>query len=218
MKQSFFVTASITMLTAAIGMILWMYGYPPQTEGSPETSIQIRAVVTAPLFWATFGAVLSACAIWFKRHRLAEPAGKASRIPAIGVQLPALLGLLFQILIPLDLYDVIGKEGGQIAFFYFISAVFILIGNYVATAPFGSKIGFRTAATLSDEVIWTKSHRFLGRNLLMAVVVALPLPWLIPGQAAQWVLIGLVACLKAATWLYARRLAARKKLSQALPE
>lgn len=219
MKRSFTITALLTLITATIGIVLWTNGYPPEKASLSETRTQLREIVTFPLFWAAFGAILSALFIWLKRHRLAEAAGKASRIPAVGVQLPALFALLFQILIPLKLYEMIGTNGSQTIFFYFLSIVFFTIGNFIVTAPFRSKIGFRTPATLSDQMIWTRVHRALGRGLVVIAILTLPLPWLLTdGFTAQWVLIGIVASFKATIWLYARRLAAQSKLRNALPQ
>jgi len=218
MKKSILTSAIIIMVTAAIGVILSINGYPPEKEGLSEPAMQIRRVVTYPLFWAGFSAALAPIFIWLKRRQLDDPADKASRIPLIGAQIPAIVGLLFQILIPLGLYDVISKAGSLTIFFYFLSAIFFVIGNYVATATFGSRIGFRSPATLSDEKVWIKTHRFLGRNMVLLVLITLPLPWLTSGQTAQWLLLGSVVCLKGVTWLFARRLAARQKLRGALPQ
>lgn len=216
MKQSFYTTAAIALVTAVIGIVLWANGFPPEKEGLSETSLQVRAVVTFPLFWAGFCLVTTLPLIWFKRGRLTAPAGKASRIPAFSVQLPALAGLLFQILIPLDVYDIVGTAGTHTIFFYFIAAAFFLMGNYIATAPFGSKIGFRNKATLSDQTVWARTHRFLGRSLVLTTLVALPLPFIIDGQIAQWALIGLIMVMKAIAWLHARQLAARQTLRSAV--
>ncbi len=215
MKRSLTIALCITAVTAAIGIVLWLNGYPPEKEGLSDLAAQIRAFATLPLFWAGLGLAGSGAMIWLKREKLAEPAGKAGRIPAIAVQLPAILGLLAQIVLPLDLYEMIGSAGSHTVFFYFIAAIFMVMGNYIATAPFGSRIGFRTAATLSDQIVWTKTHRFLGRNLVFLAIITLPLPWLMDAQIAQWVLIALVVCLKATSWLHARRLSAQQKLRRA---
>ncbi len=216
MRKSLFTAAIIVALTACIGITLWANGYPPEKVGLTEAKSQIRSIVTFPLFWAGFGLLLTGLAIWIKRERLAEVSGKSALIPAMSVQFPALIGLLMQVLIPLDLYDYIGSDGSQIALFYFIALAIGLIGNFVVTVPFQSKVGFRTAATLSDHTVWTKTHRMLGRRLVAIVLVTLPLPFLVGGQIAQWILIGLVCALKAVTWLQARQLAARQSLRRSI--
>lgn len=218
MRKSILTSAVIILITAMTGVSLWMTGYPPEKEGLSQSAQQIRDLVTFPLFWAGFSTVFASIFIWFKRERLEEPAGKAGRIPAMGVQLPALLGLLFQILVPLDLFDVVSKAETMAIFFYFLSATFFTIGNFIATVPFESKIGFRTSATLSDKTVWSKSHRFLGRNMVILALITLPLPWMTSGLTAQWLLIGLVTGLKGLTWLFARRLAARQRPRGALPQ
>ena len=210
MKQSIRISALITMVTAAIGVILWFNGYPPEKEGLSEGAAQLRAIFTFPLFWAGAGLALGLTYIWFKRDKLAEQAGKAGNIPAFAVQLPALLALMFQILFPLDIYGVVESSGGgQVVMFYFMTALFLVVGNFIVAAPFGSRIGFRTAATLSNEKVWSKVHRTVGRNLVLIALITLPLPWFIDPQIALWIMIGLVACAKFIAWTYARRLVAR---------
>ncbi len=216
MRQSLFTAAIIVALTACIGITLWANGYPPEKAGLTEFKSQMLSVITFPLFWAGFGLLLTVPTIWFKRRRLAETSGKAAILPALSVQLFALAGLLMQVLIPLDLYGFIESEGSQIAFFYFIALAFGLIGNFVVTVPFEGKVGFRTAATLSDHTVWTKTHRMLGRRLVTIVLVTLPLPFLVGGQMAQWILLGLICALKALTWLQARQLAARQNFRRSI--
>ena len=114
MRQSLFTAAIIVALTALIGITLWANGYPPEKVGLTEAKSQIRSIVTFPLFWAGFSLLLTGLAIWIKRERLAEVSGKSASIPAMSVQFPALIGLLMQVLIPLDLYDYIGSDGSQI--------------------------------------------------------------------------------------------------------
>ena len=216
MKRSFCITAAISLLTAIIGIALWLNGYPPEKEGLSESAQQARAIMTFPLFWAGLGLLITLPLVWFKRERLAAPAGRASLIPAVFVQTPAIASLILQVLLPLDLYDIIGTGGTHVVFFYFFAAAFFMMGNYVATVPFESKIGFRTQATLSDQTVWLRTHRFLGRSIVMTTLITLPLPIILHGQTAQWILIGLVMLIKATAWLHARQLTARLSLRSSL--
>ncbi|MEP3051558.1 MAG: SdpI family protein [Erythrobacter sp.] len=212
MKFSIVTAVFLTALTAAIGIYLWANGFPPEKVGLSPGKQQLREIVTFPLFWAGLTGSISGFLIWFKRHSLSATGIKANLIPKVGVQMPALIGLMSQIYVALDLYGYTDGNGFQIAFFYLFSGFVLVMGNYVVTAPFGSRVGFKTKATLSDKTIWARAHRLLGRNLVFAAIVTLPLPFLIPGQIALWVLLGLLCVIKVATWIHARQLAAQMSL------
>lgn len=212
MKRAIFTSAIIILLTAAIGIGLWANGFPPEQEGLSEGASALRGEITRPLFWAGLSALVSSVVIYVKRHQLRANAGKAQFVTMVGTQTPALAILLIQILVALKLYGLVDGDMGQVIFFYFLAGFFLLMGNYIVTAPYQSRIGYRTEATLSDERVWIRAHRFLGRSLMLATLISLPLPLFVEGQNAQWVLIGLVFAMKGLTWLHARRMATQISL------
>lgn len=212
MKRAMFTSAIIILLTAAIGIALWANGFPPEKEGLSDGASALRGTITHPLFWAGISLVVSSFVIYIKRHQLRANAGKAQFVTMVGTQTPALAIILVQILAALKIYGFVDADMGQVIFFYFLASFFLLVGNYIVTAPFQSRIGYRTEATLSDERVWIRTHRFLGRGLMLTTLVCLPLPYVLQGQHAQWVLIGLVFAVKGATWLHARRMATQISL------
>jgi len=207
MRRTIILSAIIISLTAAISIGLWLSGYPPEKEGLSDAAIATRAKMSTPLFWAFISSFITTAVIWAKRNQLNTATGKPLFLAQIGSVTPALAILLLQILILLKFYGLLDEGGSNIVFFYFIAAFFMFAGNYIVTVPFQSRMGFRTQATLSDATIWARTHRFLGRSLMLAALISLPLPLLIDGQYAQWILIGMVFFMKALTWRHARHLA-----------
>ena len=113
---------------------------------------------------------------------------------------------------PLMLYDVIGEREADYAFAGLSVLFFLVMGNYIVTAPFEARIGFRTKWTLSDPVVWAKTHRFLGRNLVFGALLTLPLFAVIDADYVLYAPIVFAVLLKGIAWLYARSLSQRLAL------
>lgn len=209
MKNILYTVIGIIALTAVIGIALWMSGFPPPKSGQSENEELLRTIMTFPLFWASLATILTVPIIFFKSERLQKANGKAKTLPRVAMIMPAITMLLAQIIVPLDIYDIISEKSGDIAFFGFIAFFFLIVGNYVATIPFESPLGFRSKATVSSPAVWTKVHRFVGRNIVIMTLLVIPLAFIINVETAQWLLIGLVVCTKAIAWIYARQLAGR---------
>lgn len=207
MRKITFSAFAIISLTAAIGIALWLAGFPPERTGPAETKSIAHQIVTFPLFWAGLSTAITVPVFYFKRRQLQANAGKAQRLPTIGAVTPALAILLCQILSPLTAYDVLSDSASNLVFYYFLTGFFLVIGNYIVAAPFESRIGFRNKATLSDPVVWMRTHRFLGQGLVAVALLGVPLPFVLGADNAMWGLIGLVLINKAVSWLYARKLA-----------
>lgn len=215
MTRTYYLAAALLGLSALISIVLWANGYPPAWETDKgETIALLRSILTAPLALASIGAVITIPIAYSKRHYVTK-AGKASALPAMGVLAVPVSTLALQALLPLMLYDLVADDFSQLLFLGLLATFFLIMGNYIVTAPPDAGIGMRNKWTLSDPVVWTRTHRAFGRNLVMAALLIPPLGFLIDPRHAQWVLIGTVMSLKAVAWLHARHLAMQHALRNA---
>ena len=212
MRNTVLAAIAIISLTAAIGIALWVTGFPPERTTPDAAKGLAQQIVTFPLFWAGLSTLITVPVLYFKRRQLRADAGKAQRLPAIGAVTPALAILLCQVLSPLTAYDVLSDSASNLVFYYFLTGFFLVMGNYIVAAPFESRIGFRSKATLSDPVVWMRAHRYLGQGLVAIALLGVPLPFVLGADNAIWGLVGLVLINKAITWLYARKLALQQTL------
>ncbi len=218
MSRTIYLAAGIILLTAVIGIALWLAGFPPPLESHEHDGTIARAILTFPLFWAIMAAGITTVVVIVKRGRF--EGGKADTLPTVGILTIPLVALLAQILAPLSSYNVISDRGTNLVFFAALALFFLIVGNFIVTAPPGSRVGFRNKWTLSDPVVWTRVHRFLGRSLVIIVLLVAPLAYLVAPENAQWALIGAVVAVKGLTYLYARNLAQRialRRSSGAIP-
>jgi len=212
MKRIIYIVAGLIALTAVIGTALWANGFPPPKEGLSETKAMLRAIVTFPLFFAGLSTLVSVPILLLKAGRYNSMTGKARILPKISMLAMPMLMLFVQIIMPLDLYDMVSEKAADLMFYGFMTGFFLLIGNYLVTVPFESRMGFRTKAALSDPVIWMKTHRFLGRNIVIMSLLMIPTGVLTNTDAAQWGLIVVVMLIKGIAYIYARQLAVRAAL------
>ena len=159
MNRTYVIAAGLLGLAAAISIGLWMTGFPPEWDTDKGERISsVRNFLTTPLAIVGVGTVLSAVIAWFKRGRLTE-SGKVKRIAMMGVLFMPILTLFLQIVMPLMIYDVIDDRGADYALAGLMVLFFLVMGNYIVTAPFEGRIGFRNKWTLSDPVIWSRTHK-----------------------------------------------------------
>jgi uncharacterized membrane protein len=73
--------------------------------------------------------------------------------------------------------------------------VIALIGNYMGKVRYNYMLGLRTPWTLSDQRVWDKTHRFLGRAMVGAAVLLTAATFLTPtGRASDvWMLVEILA-------------------------
>jgi len=212
MTRITYITAFLIGITALIGTCLWVNGFPPEKEGLSDFALKARQVITFPLFWAGLSTAISVPILRFKAKRLNSATGKARMLPQIAMLAAPITMLFAQIMIPLDFYNLISEKSVDLGFYGLITAFFLLVGNYVVTIPFESRLGFRTKATLSNSAIWTKSHRFLGRNIVLISLLMIPTAIVTSTDAAQWALVAMIFLIKAFTYIYARQLSTRATL------
>jgi len=215
MRRIYFIAAGLLALSASISLWLWANGFPPEwSTDKGETVSGVRAFLTAPLRIVAVGTVLTILMAWVKRSLLPE-AGKVRAIVAMGVLAMPVLTLFLQVIMPLMLYDVIGEVEADYALAGLVILFFLIMGNYVVTAPFEARVGFRNKWTLSDPIIWTRTHRFLGRSLVTGALLTIPLLAVIHTDYVIYTPIIIAIFLKATAYLYARSLGQRLALRDA---
>jgi uncharacterized membrane protein len=71
------------------------------------------------------------------------------------------------------------------------AAVIALIGNYMGKVRYNVMFGLRTPWTLSDQRVWDKTHRFVGRAMVGAAALLVAATFLTPtGRASDvWMLV-----------------------------
>ena len=212
MKRLIFTAGGLLLLAAMISVVVELMGGYPAKEHPSYMRATVYALITTPLFLAGIGVFVTIPVFMFKRDRLLETTGKFRTLPAAGVLFMPILILVIQILLPLKAYDVISDRSGDLIFHGISVIFFAVIGNYLVTAPPGSRLGFRNRWTLSDPGIWTKTHRFLGANLIMAALIIGPMSAFLHRELATYIFLGAVFVIKAITFLYARSLG--KRLAQ----
>lgn len=212
MNRTYITALGLLGISALISTALWLNGFPPEwdTEKGEVTSA-IRRFLTAPYAIVATGSFMTLITIPAKRAKL-RSSGKSRQIAVMSVLLIPILTLFLQIVMPLMLYDVVGEWGAEFLFLLVAAVFFLTIGNYIVTAEYGSRIGLRNKWTLADPLVWTKTHRFFGRSLVLGTLIILPIGLLVKPEYATYTLVGIAVSLKLIALLYARSLSHRLAL------
>jgi len=214
MTRTYWMAASILGLAAMISLGLWVSGFPPEWDLDKGESVSgVRMFLTAPMRIVAVGTVLTIIVALSKRQFSNE--GKAGRLSVTAVLFTPILTLFLQVAMPLMIYDVIGENDADVALGLLVAGFFLIMGNYIVTAPFGGKVGFRNQWTLSDPRIWARTHRFLGRSLVLGTLMLIPVFLLLKPSFAIYAPLFLALPLKGVSWLYSRSLSQRLGLRSA---
>ena len=212
MNRVYWQAAGLLGLSAVISLVLWLNGFPPEWDTDKgETVSAVRRFLTTPFTIVGMGTGFTLLVMLMKRGAL-KASGKSRSIVVMSVLFMPILTLFMQVMMPLAIYDVVGSGGLEIAFVFVMASFFLIMGNYVVTAPYQSRMGLRNKWTLADPTVWARTHRFFGRSLVAGVLLALPLCLMVLGEFATYGLIGVVLLLKSVAWLYARSLSQRLAL------
>jgi len=204
MTRTVHLAIAILGLTALIGLGLWVFDVAPYQTASQADVTTARRVISFPLFSAGLGSLITAIIVASKRG--AFQGTKSDMLPMTGILVVPFVALLLQILAPLSSLGLIGDNGANTIFLVLLATFFLIVGNFVVTVPMGSRLGFSNAWTLSHPTVWIKTHRFLGRNMVIAVLLVTPIAYILIPDNATWALIGAVIVVKVATYFYARNL------------
>ncbi|HWE44806.1 MAG TPA: SdpI family protein [Caulobacteraceae bacterium] len=76
------------------------------------------------------------------------------------------------------------------------AGVFAFLGNYMGKIRYNHVIGFRTPWTVADARVWDKTHRFLGRAMVVCTAFLVAATFLTPaGRSGDlWILSGIFLC------------------------
>ena len=87
-----------------------------------------------------------------------------------------------------------GSLGSKQAPFMLVGACFVVLGNFMQTFRPNYFIGIRTPWTLSSDIVWRKTHQLAGKLYLVAGLLLMVLPFLLPeGFEALFLAIVLIA-------------------------
>jgi len=212
MNRAYWQAASLLGMAALISSFLWLYGFPPEWDlDKGENVSAIRVFLTTPFSIVAVGTCLTVLAAFGKRDKLGT-SGKTQRIALTSFLLIPVLTLFLQAIMPLLLYDVIGENGADLIFFLIPVSFFLIMGNYIVTAEYDSRIGLRNKWTLSDPIVWARTHRFFGRSLVTGALLTVPLALFIKSEYATYTLVGIAISLKFFAYLHARSLGQRLAL------
>ena len=214
MKSTLKIAICIITLTALIGLVLYMNGFPPEREGLVGIKKIANKIMTFPLFFAGIGALLSFPIILRKREELNAPRSKSRNAVVVCALMPPIFVLFIQIALPLERYGFMSDTAGDLLVLIFTACVLAVGGNYLSIIPYKARMGFKNKWTLSDPVVWTKTHRFLGKYILLTALFVTPIAAMIDRENAIVMLAFAVIGVKISAFIYSRmighdRLAAR---------
>lgn len=127
---------------------------------------KLAAIVAIPVFLAVMEII---CCLITNTDERAKNNGKAYTIVRFLMPVIAFVIEGMIILYALEKLTNIAAVTGL-----FISAILVVIGNYMPKTRQNSFIGIKTPRTLSDERIWDKTHRFAGFVWTIGGIVLLP--------------------------------------------
>ena len=143
MNRVYWQAAGLLGLSAVISLVLWLNGFPPEWDTDKgETVSAVRNFLTTPFAIVGVGTGLTLLQLLFKRGAL-NTSGKARSIVVMSVLFMPVLTLFLQVMMPLALYDLVGSGGLEMSFLFLVAAFFVIMGNYVVTAPYQSRMGLR---------------------------------------------------------------------------
>ena len=215
MKTTLRLTICIIALTALIGLSLYVNGFPPEREGLIGIKKIGYEVITFPLFFAGAGAILSLPIIFRKKIELNGPPSKARNAVILSVLMVPLFMLFIQIMLPLERYELISDPVGDFLVLIFTAIILGIGGNYLSIVPFKARMGFRNKWTMADPVVWTKTHRFLGKYILLTALLVTPIAGLLDRENSLIILALSVLTVKICGFIYSRMIGRDRIISRA---
>lgn len=218
MKRTIILSFLLLAVSAAISIVLWLNGFPPAEYAEGP----VRQIITLPGFWALAGGAMFGLALLgvkvFKKLDRAEEAGRYRAIVFLNIMFGPLVALFAQIKMPLSAYGLIGGQSSELFGYVFVIAVHLFIGNFVVTARPNSIGGLRSPWALASASVWTRTQRFLGRNMIVGALATIPLALFWDADRATWIAIGVFFANVMLAYLYSFLIRDRQPRSPALPE
>ncbi|GLQ20587.1 SdpI family protein [Algimonas porphyrae] len=205
----------IIALTALIGIVLYANGYPPERAELVRWKVIGYQVITFPLFFAGMAALFGLPLLRLKRSVLDTEPSKARNATIVSILIAPALMFFMQILFPLEAYGLMSDPTGDVLVLLASALMFGLVGNYMSIVPYEAKIGLKSRWTLADPVTWSKTHRFLGKYILLIVIIVTPVAALIDRENALMILIVAYLSAYVAGLFYARMIGRDRIISRA---
>jgi uncharacterized membrane protein len=92
-----------------------------------------------------------------------------------------------------------------------LGALWVVLGNRMGQVKSNYFIGIRTPWTLSDDEIWTRTHRLGGKLWFACGILMFVLAWFVPASQAVFVLLAFAVVSGLIPYGYSYLLYARKK-------
>jgi|GEM_PF-2364877 len=221
MRRIFHIALGILVFATALGFALQFAGVGPEESGMAR---DMRRFGLPPSIWPVYfpvcGGVLLAMIAFAKRRAVAvlwreTDVGKAGAITAASLLFGPVLALMMQAIVGLRFFDIIDASAGITGLALLQSALFLIFGNYIATARRVIGGGFTTPWTRNSEHIWRKTQRFLGRGIMVVTLFSLITLYFAPAKAVIFAQIIAVLAMKAIAAAYSYILWRRENAGRA---
>lgn len=221
MRRIFHIAVALLVLATFLGFALQFAGVSPAESGLAR---DMRSLGLSPALWPLMfpvcGGVLLAIIVFAKRRAIAvlwrgTDVGKAGAITAASVLFGPVLALMMQAIVGLRFFDFIDSSSGITGLALLQSALFLIFGNYIATARRVIGGGFTTPWTRNSEKIWRKTQRFLGRGIMVVTLFSLITLYFAPAIAVIFAQIIAVLSMKAVAAAYSYILWRRENAGRA---
>ncbi|GEQ98241.1 hypothetical protein JCM17844_18780 [Iodidimonas gelatinilytica] len=218
MKRIIGLAATIVVVALILG--LWLSTGTGDSIAAKSAAKLGLSPAFGPYIFPVFGG-LYLLLVSLSKHGWPEGDGLSrgvskSRMPMVmGLLFGPLLALLLQTYSGLQQFDLIDKNGMMMGLAILDVLFFLFMGNYMTTVTWQSRIGFRSPWTMKSEQVWVKSHRILGRGLVVISFLALVLLAFMDPKTVIFVHIGTIIGLKLVVYLNSYHLWRKARLQSA---
>jgi len=165
------VLAAALLITLASLLGFWLKAQGLEKIGSISTSFW---PIVFPAFGLFFTILIAGINRKILRHSwTSQTIPKPLIRPAIALLYGPVLAFIIHSFIALKYLGISNPNQMMVGFAILQIAFFFCMGDYATTIPVGSPGGFRTPWTLKENRVWTKTHRYIGRGLLMVTILSL---------------------------------------------
>ena len=170
MKLIVFATIGVLAATTVLG--LWLQAIGVDGGDNSVGEFGIPAALWPFTFPMVGGLISLAIGVLnnklIARHWRSTKIDKSEMRPALALLFGPTLALLMQTYTGLDHFGLTTKTNLLTTLALLQLLFFFTMGNYSATLAAGSPGGFRTPWTVKSDLVWSKTHRFIGRGLFIS--------------------------------------------------
>ena len=196
--------AIIIFVTAVLGF--WVQSMDGLAGANIAEKIGVSRVFW-PLVMPAFGALIMML-IYVTRKEDIEENFAEGRIQKFNIRLAValmfgpILALFVQCSFAMIHFDMVNKRSALTGLTLISLSYFAVMGNYASALRPGSKGGLRTPWTLQCEKVWHKTHRLLGRGLLLASIAGFAILFVMPSAPVLYMHIATIIAVKISAILY----------------